>query len=163
MPSPDPKTEDTTQFARVADANGDSALGAAPADSGLAALCDFHGRLIVVPYVGGALVNTAQSSADSGAAGIGLLVKASAGKLYQAWGVQTSGAQLYALLYNIAAGPPAGAPIAAAIAVPNNGNFSMSFGEGLDFSTGIFIALSTTPYTYTAPAAGIGWISALYR
>lgn len=160
---PEPKLDDFTQLARVSDASGNSALGAAATDDGLSPLCDPHGRLIVVGYTGGTLPTAAQSVGDSGAAGIGLLVKASAGILYQAWGCQTSGAQLWALLYNIAAGPPAGAPAYAAVPVPNNGGFSMSFAEGLNFSTGIFIALSTTPFVYAAPGAGAGWISALYR
>lgn len=162
MPSPESKTEDTTQFARVSDANGDSPLGAASPDDGLAPLCDAQGRLISVIY-NGSIISQAASLADSGAAGIGLAVKATAGKLYQAWGCQTTAALLWALLYDIAAGPPAGAPAFAAVPCPSNGAFSMFFPEGLDFSTGIYIAFSTQPFAYVAPGVGAGWISALYR
>lgn len=159
---PDPKLDDFTQFARVSNPTGDSPLGAANPDDGLSPLCDAQGRLIAVIY-NGSIISAAASLADSGAAGIGLAVKATAGKLYQAWGCQTTAAQLWALLYDIAAGPPAGAPAFAAVPVPSNGAFSMTFPEGLDFSTGIYIAFSTGPFAYVAPGAGAGWISALYR
>lgn len=162
MPPPEAKTDDFTQFARVSDANGDSPIGAASPDDGSAPLCDAEGRLIAVLY-NGSIISSAASLADSGAAGIGLQVKATAGKLYQAWGCQTTAAQLWALLFDIAAGPPAGAPAFAAVPVPSNGAFSMVFGEGLDFSTGIHIAFSTGPFVYVAPGVGAGWISALYR
>lgn len=163
MSTPHPKTLDFTQFARVSNADGSTPLApAASPDDGLAPLCDDQGRLISVIY-NGSIISAAASLADIGAAGIGLQVKVTAGKLYQAWGNQTTAAQLWALLYDIAAGPPAGAPMVAGVPIPSNGAFSMSFPEGLDFATGIFIALSTGPNAYAAPGAGAGWISALYR
>jgi hypothetical protein len=162
MTTPHPKTLDFTQLARVSNADGTTALlPAAAVNDGLAPLCDDQGRLITVLY-NGSIISGPLSLADIGAVGIGLSVKATAGKLYQAWGNNASGALLWALLYDIAAGPPAGAPAVAALPVPNNGAFSWVFGEGLDFATGIFVAFSTGPNAYVAPAVG-GWISALYR
>lgn len=164
MPEPEPKLDDNSQFARCCDSYGDNPLGGAIANDGRSPLCDLDGRLIVVPFTGGHLENVNLSLADMGAAGLGLLVNAGETWLYQAWGLQTSGAQLYALVYNIAAGPPAGAPYIAPVPVPNNGGFSITFPPGgLGFSTGCFVTFSTTPFTYTAPGAGAGWISAMYR
>lgn len=163
MPSPDGKTDDFTQLARVSNPDGTTPLvPAAAVNDGLAPLCDDQGRLITVLYTG-SIISGPLSLADIGAAGIGLQAKATAGKLYQCWGNQTTAATLWALLYDIAAGPPAGVPMVAGVPIPSNGAFSFNFPEGLDFSTGIFIALSTGPNAYAAPGAGAGWISALYR
>jgi hypothetical protein len=51
------KSQDTTQFARVANPDGTSPIGVAPVGDGLAPLCDEHGRLIVSS--GGATLNFA--------------------------------------------------------------------------------------------------------
>jgi len=51
------KSQDTTQFARVANPDGTSPIGAAPVGDGLAPLCDEQGRLIVSS--GGASLNFA--------------------------------------------------------------------------------------------------------
>lgn len=51
------KSQDTTQFARVANPDGTSPIGAAPIGDGLAPLCDDQGRLIVSG--GGATLNFA--------------------------------------------------------------------------------------------------------
>lgn len=157
------KLDDNTQFGRVADAAGNSPIGAAPADDGLAPLLDSHGRLLVVPYTGGPAPSTPISRADSGALTTFLLVKASPGTLYQAWGSQVSGVALWLQIYDLAVAPPAGAPYAAPIPVLNNGVWSLVFPQGLAFTTGILLALSTTMPNYTAPGPVCGWFTGLYR
>lgn len=163
MPEPTGKLDDFSQFARCCDAFGDNPVGGAVPNDGRSPLCDLDGRLIVVPFSGGHLSNVALSRADMGAAGLGFLVNVGETWLHQAWGVQTTAAQLWLLMYNIAAGPPAGAPWVAPIPVPSNGGFSFANGDGLGFAAGCFLTFSTTPYVYTAPGAGAGWITALYR
>jgi len=157
------KNDDFTQLARTSDANGDSPIAPAPANDGLCPLCDPQGRLIVQVYTGSPVITGPQSLSGDGAQVLTRQVKASAGTLYQAWGAQDTAVQLWLMLFNIAAGPPAGVPFIAAIPVnTTNGMFSMSFGEGLTLGTGIHLAFSTTPYAYAVPVAG-GSISALYR
>lgn len=156
------KNDDNTQFGRAANADGSSPIGVGAANDGLAPLLDTEGRLITVPYVGGAALGISPTLVDSGAVVINQLISGAAAKLYQCWGNQVSGAMLWFMLFNVAATPPAGAPYVAAIPVPSGGMFSCTFSEGLDFSTGIVGAWSTSQVTYVAPIIG-GWISGLIR
>lgn len=159
------KLADNTQFGRVSTAAGNSPIAIAPPNDGLAPLLDDNGRLITVPFVGGMIVSTAPTFVDSQVVVLWQLISAVACNLTQAWGAQASGGLLWLQLFNLAAGPPGGAvvPRAAPIPVPNNGMWSLVFGDGgLSFSTGLVIAYSTTQSTYTAPAIG-GWISGFVR
>ena len=72
------KSDDNTQFARVANADGSSPLGAAAPGDGLAPLCDAQGHLIVSS--GGAVINfaldrtsNADGSSPAGAQAAGTL------------------------------------------------------------------------------------------
>jgi hypothetical protein len=158
------KLLDNTQFGRVSTVAGASPIAVAPPNDGLAPLLDGSGRLIVVPFIGGSLL-TVPTFIDSQAVVLWQLISAVACNLTQAWGAQASGGLLWLQLFNLAAGPPGGAvvPRAAPIPVPNNGMWSLVFGDGgLSFTTGLVIAYSTTQATYTAPAIG-GWISGFVR
>jgi len=148
----------------TANADGSNPGGAAAPNTLQIPLLDSHGRAITVPYVGGSILSGAPTFADSQAVVLWYLLSPAACKLYQAWGAQASGAQLWLQLFNLAAGPPGGAvvPRAAPIPVPNNGMWSFNFPEGLSFVTGLVIAYSTTQSTYTAPVTG-GWISGFIR
>lgn len=147
----------------TSNADGSNPGGAGAANTMQIPLVDSHGRTIVVPYVGGSILSGAQTRVDSGAVVLWQLVSAAACKLYQAFGSQSSGGLLWALLFDLAAGPPGAAtPYVSGLPVQNNGMWSLSFPEGLSFATGLVIAYSTVLTGYTAPAAG-GWITALIR
>lgn len=157
------KTLDNTQFGRVSNAAGDSPIGAGAANDGLAPLLDSHGRLITVPYSGGGIASTPPTLVDSAAVVTWQLISATAKILKQAWGSQNSGGLLWVQMFNLAAGPPGAAtPVIAPIPVDSPGAWSLSFPEGLSFTTGIVIGYSTTHTTYTLPTIG-GWVSALIR
>lgn len=156
------KNNDNTQFSRVSNANGTSPLGASPINDALAPLVDSHGRLIITPYVGGGLVSGALTRVDSAAIVQWQLVSAAACKLFQAFGSQVTGALLWVHFFNIAAGPPAGAPFVAPIPCNDQGVWSVNFPDGLDFSTGLVIGYSTAHQPYALPAVG-GWITGLIR
>lgn len=156
------KNDDTTQFARVSNADGTSPLGAVPIDDGLAPLCDDHGRLIITPFVGGGLINDPPTRVDSAGVVAWQLISAAPCKLYQAWGSQVSGVLLWVHLFNIVAGPPAGAPAVAPIVCNDQGIWSLNVPDGLDFSTGLVIGYSTAHTPYALPAVG-GWITGLIR
>lgn len=147
----------------TSNADGTNPGGASAANTCQIPLVDSHGRLITVPYVGGTILSGAQTRVDSGAVVLWQLVSAAACKLYQAFGSQSSGGLLWALLFDLAAGPPGVAtPYVSGLPVQNNGMWSLAFSEGLSFATGLVIAYSTVLTGYTAPAAG-GWITALIR
>lgn len=158
------KSNDNTQFGRVANADGSSPIAAAAANDGLAPLLDSNGRLITVPYAGGSVLSDNPTLRDSQAVTPWHLINAGAAVLKQAWGAQNSGGLLWVQVFNLVAGPPGGAvvPTIAPIPVDSPGYWSLAFPEGISFSTGIVIAYSTTQTTYTAPTIG-GWISALIR
>lgn len=156
------KNNDNTQFSRVSNADGTSPLGAAPINDALAPLVDSHGRLIVTPFVGGGLISAPPTRVDSAAVVQWQLISAAACKLFQAWGSQVSGALLWVQLFNIAAGPPAGAPYVAPIPCNNQGMWSVNFPDGLNFPTGLVIGYSTAHPAYALPAVG-GWITGLIR
>lgn len=156
------KTPANTQFGRVSNADGSSPLGAVAADDGLAPLVDSHGRVIVTPLVGGEILTSGPTLVDSAGVTGWKLMSAAACKLYQAWGSQISGVTLWVQLFNIAAGPPAGAPYVAPVVCNDQGIWSLNFPEGLSFSTGLVIAYSTAHTPYAAPAVG-GWVSGLIR
>lgn len=158
----DPKTAQYTQFARVGNPDGSSPIAAASPNQALAPLVDEDGRLIVVPFTGAPIPTGDLIRADSGGAALTLQAKASAGRLYQAWGTQIATAILWLQLFDLAAGPPAGSPFVAPIPILQNGIWSFAIPNGLALNIGILLALSTTAYTYTAPAAG-GWFTALYN
>lgn len=155
------KNQDNTQLARVSDVNGDSPIAAAPADDGLAPLCDSDGHLIVQQYTGSELVTGPQLLADGGGQIVTLVAKAAAGTLYQAFGAQSVAARLWLMVFDDATAPPAGAPYISALPVNQFGVYSMTF-EGLEFSNGILLSYSTNQFVYAAAPAG-GGITAIYR
>jgi hypothetical protein len=148
---------------RTANADGSSPSGPQAPGVLQPSLCDSHGRLLSVPYLNGQQLSDLLIRVDSGAIVLWQLISAVPCKLYQAFGAQASGSQLWIHLFDLAAGPPGGAvPYMSALPVPNNGMWSHAFGEGLAFTAGCVIAYSTVITGYTAPVTG-GWISALIR
>lgn len=155
------KSDDNTQFGRVANFDGTTPIAAAAANDGLAPLCDSEGRLITVPFVGGSILSSSPLRTDSGAAVLWNMIVSAPATLFQAFGSQASGGLLWAMLFDAAAGPPVGIPFVAALPVQNNGMWNYSFNRGLSFANGILVAYSTSNLAYAAPAAG-GWITGLY-
>lgn len=156
------KNDDNTQFGRVNNADGTSPIGTATVNDGLAPLLDQHGRLVVTQFIGGGVLSTPVTPVDSAGVVLWQLISAASGKLFQAWGSQNSGAALWVQLFNVAAGPPAGAPYVAPVPCVSGGMWSMNFPEGLAFGTGLVIAYSTAHAAYAAPAVG-GWITGHIR
>jgi hypothetical protein len=156
------KNDDFTQFARVCDSIGQNQAGAGAINDGSCVLTDAHGRLLTVSVVSGILQSGFPTVVDSGAVVQWQLINGGFTVLYQAWGSQVSGANLWVQFHNQAAGPPAGAPDVAPIACVNNGIWSVNFPTGLVFSTGLVIGYSTAHTPYALPAVG-GWVTAIHR
>lgn len=148
----------------IGNPDGSNPGGAGAANTLQIPLLDNQGRLIVVPYAGGSILSGAPTFVDSAAVVLFHVVSAAAAKLYQAWGAHNVVGLLWLQVFDLAAGPPGGAVVPAMSPIPVDGPglWSLSFPDGISFSTGIVIAYSTTQSTYTAPATG-GWISALIR
>lgn len=147
----------------IGNANGTNPGGAGTVNTLQIPLIDNQGRLVVVPFSGGAILSGTPTLVDSAAVVTTQVISAAAAILKQAWGSQDSGGLLWLQMFNLAAGPPGAAvPMIAPIPIDSPGAWSISFPEGLSFSTGILIGYSTTQSTYTAPVTG-GWVSALIR
>lgn len=156
------KTEDNTQFARVAEATGLAPAGQSGSpNDGLAPLCDSEGRLIVVTAAGGGggggIVNSDSTALESSRQ-----LLAAPGTLIVLYGFNASAAMLYLQTFD-QLGALAGGEVPAGgnLPVPAGEFFSLVPGPyGRAFATGIVVGLSTTLATYTAPGAAAGWFNA---
>ncbi len=152
------KTQDNTQFALVA-TNGARPVPLTPGE-GIEPLADSEGRLIVnVASIGpapGAVIyydNGGAFAAQSVAN-----VAAVSRTLIRVYGFKTAAGVEYLQLYNTAGGVPVGTPFAQ-FPVPQDGAFSLDYGNGRLLSAGLVVALSTTATVYTAAAASM-WLNA---
>lgn len=158
-----PKTDDNTQFARVAEATGLAPAGTtgSPGD-GLAPLCDDQGRLLVVTASPGGGASGTVTNSDSAALESSRILLASAGRLLIVYGFNDSAADLYLQTFDQAGALAGGeVPVGCNLPVPAGEFFSLVPGPyGREFANGIVVGLSTTLATYTAPGAAAGWFNA---
>lgn len=146
----------------------DPGVPAVETGEGQRVLTDEYGRIITVsaPPTPGDLPLVANLIPQALNAGV-LVVLAAPGELFDAWvGDYQSVVQRYLLVFNAIAAPAPGA--VPAIAAPpiggwENYDFTTSAGP-MSFATGIVLALSTTPNSYTPIAAADDFaITARYK
>lgn len=156
------KNDDNTQFARIANSSGNNPLGGGGSNDGTCLLTDEHGRLLVVPTTGGVAEVEPPIKYDSAANVTWGLVYNDAVALYQAFGSQNSGIDLWVHFRDIAAGPLAGVSDIAPIPCPDGSAWSVSFPQGWTTGNGLVIGYSINQSSVVLPTNG-GWITALYR
>ena len=105
----------------------------------------------------------ALSEAATTALATNLVVKASAGTLYNIRGINNNAATRYIQIYNTTTLPADGAVPAEVFQVAATSPFSFNFSDyGRRFGTGIVIGISTTLATKTIGAADM-WVNASYK
>jgi hypothetical protein len=151
-------------FAIVCDALGNNPSQGRSEGLGQKPLCDREGRLLVrtIPWTPGFDPQTLQAL-SGGALVSETHIQAGAVKLVALAGFNADALNfLYVQIHDIAAGPiPPGNIPDVIIPVPALSAFSYSL--PIEFGSGLGLAISTTPLTYTAPAAPALSFSILYQ
>lgn len=99
-----------------------------------------------------------------GTADTNLVVKSSAGKLFEVRALNTSSSARYLHIFNATSAPSGSDVPAHRVLVPALGEASESFGiNGRAFSTGIVVAFSTTIDDYTAPGSNEAYFHVGYK
>lgn len=130
-----------------------------PADGTLQEmLCDGAGRLLVNADATGTLWQ------DAGAAAASRTVKGSAGKLYQMFGYNSGGSDVWLFIFNAIAVPGNGstAELFTPIKIAAGTHFALDLIRPRDFITGLTWAASSTAGTFTAAGSSTLLVSAEY-
>lgn len=142
---------------REIDASGDTILVFADGSSRLAqgfALVDDAGDHAVADSWYATSVSALENS---------VVLKASAGRLFELRVISTAAVLRYVQIYDLAAAPPSGNPVWRGV-LPAQGMLSESFGlHGMAFSTGILVVISTNQLTYAAPGSAEALFCAGYK
>lgn len=156
------KNEDNTQFARIADALGNSPIGPLPIGDGVAPLADDNGRLIVrdsglAPVQASMIVGVATAPPL-----VNFQMTVGPTRVFQIWASHNNVATQWLQMFDSAAPPAALAvPLYATLPIPQAGVGSLVVPTGLLMLAGFNIGFSSTPDTWTA--GGPGLITAIAR
>lgn len=167
-------TNSTNSVPLIADASGNlsvnvgfmngvaTAMGAGNSSTGTQRVVIATDQLPIpaVPAPSSSSTN-ALSKADSTAFEASRVVKASAGRLYQLTGYNSSSAGTFVQIHNTTSVPADGVAPVVMFFVPPQSNFSYELKQGDYFSTGITVCVSSTGPTKTI-AGAIAWFNARY-